>query len=592
MKLNVMHPTIEEVFKDFYAVPAFQREYVWQDEQVRTLLEDAFDALFDENGSPIDTEYFIGSIVAYRENDVFQLIDGQQRVTTLYIALCAIRDTLQALDDGNEQSHLQSLIRDTYQDDLGRTQQRFRLVPLYEDAGQVLQQIGLGRFAEAAEEKKQPASARNMLDAYRVTLEFLEQFSGDAQKIRLFQARLTRKVRLVRIETANVSEALRIFETINDRGIGLSAVDLLKNLLFMRAPKAQYEALTKTWHEMVRKVEESREKPLRFLRYLVLSRYPDARRNGKPLTEADLYQWMDANQEKLGIVADPLAFARGLLLAADDYRHFVAQPNRHLAHITRLSGRARQHLILMLASKQLDEGQVELLSARVEALFVAFLLAKEPTKALDLIFSNAAPRLREIKVAMPATAFDEFLAEWIEPEIAKRAMRALEAIGTLGLERKTMVRFILSRLAQYADEQASGVSKNLQSYWEHEIEHVLPNTPTAAILAAFDQPAVYHQCKQRLGNLLLLEKAINVVVGQDFLAEKRPEYLKSNLLMTRAFAASQSVGVDTAFSRIACYFTAYPNAAHPVWDSAAIAARQGELVALATVVFGYSLMKP
>lgn len=586
MKLNVMHPTIEEVFKDFYAVPAFQREYVWQDEQVRTLLEDAFDALFDENGSPVDTEYFIGSIVAYKENDVFQLIDGQQRVTTLYIVLCAIRDVLQALDGDVVQSHLQSLIRDTWQDDLGRTQQRFRLVPLYEDAGQVLQQIGLGHFTEAAEEKKPPTSARNMLDAYRVALEFLEQFSGDAQRIRLFQARLTKKVRLVRIETANVSEALRIFETINDRGIGLNAVDLLKNLLFMRAPKEQYDALTKTWHEMVREVERSREKPLRFLRYVVLSRYADARRNGKPLTEADLYQWMDDNQEKLGIVADPLAFAKGLLRAAEDYRHFVAEPNRHLAHIARLSGRARQHLILMLASKQLDALQIERLSARVEALFVAFLLAKEPTKALDLIFSNAAPRLRAIKTVDTAE-FDQFLVDWIEPEIAKRAMRAQEAVGELGLERKTMARFILARLAQYADEQASGVIKNLQSYWEHEIEHVLPNKPTEAILAAFDRPEVYHQCKQRLGNLLLLEKAINVVVGQNFLVEKRPEYLKSNLLMTRAFAASQAVGVNTAFSRIARFFTAYPNSTHPEWNSGAIAARQRELTALTAAMFGY-----
>lgn len=587
MKLNVTHPTIEEVFKDFYAVPAFQREYVWREEEVRTLLEDAFDALFDENGSPVDTEYFIGSIVAYKENDVFQLIDGQQRVTTLYIALCAIRDALQALDGESSQSHLQGLIRDTWQDDLGQTQQRFRLVPLYEDAGETLQQIALGEFAEAAEAKKPPTSARNMLDAYRVTLEFLERFSGDTQKIRLFQARLTKKVRLVRIETANVGEALRIFETINDRGIGLNAVDLLKNLLFMRAPKAQYVALTDTWHAMVRRVEESREKPLRFLRYVVLSRYPDARRSGKPLTESDLYQWMDEHQAELGIAADPLAFAKGLLQAAGEYRQFVVSPNRHLAHIARLSGRARQHLILMLASKLLDAPQVERLSARLEALFVAFVLAKEPTKGLDLIFSNAAPHLRAVK-STDVAAFDAFLGEWIEPEIAKRSERALEAVGKLGLERKTMVRFVLSRLAQYADACASGVTKELQSYWEHDIEHVLPNKPTEAMLAAFDQPAIYAECKQRLGNLLLLEKAINVVVGQDFLAEKRPHYLKSNLLMTRAFAASQAVGLDTAYSRIASHFTAYPNATYPDWNSAAIAARQAELVALSALVFGYA----
>jgi uncharacterized protein with ParB-like and HNH nuclease domain len=91
MKINVSQPVIEDVFKDFYEVPAFQREYVWSEIQVKALLDDVYEALFDENGSAIDTEYFIGSIVTYLDGDVFQLIDGQQRLTTLFIVLCATR---------------------------------------------------------------------------------------------------------------------------------------------------------------------------------------------------------------------------------------------------------------------------------------------------------------------------------------------------------------------------------------------------------------------------------------------------------------------------------------------------------------------
>ena len=93
MQLDVKHPAIEEVFKDFYEVPKFQREYVWKAEQVEALLSDALEALFDENGSPTQSEYFIGSIVAYKDDDVFQLIDGQQRITTLFFTLCIPRQT-------------------------------------------------------------------------------------------------------------------------------------------------------------------------------------------------------------------------------------------------------------------------------------------------------------------------------------------------------------------------------------------------------------------------------------------------------------------------------------------------------------------
>lgn len=589
MKLNVTHPTVEEVFNDFYAVPAFQREYVWGDEQVRTLLEDAYDALFDENGSPIDTEYFIGSIVAYKENDVFQLIDGQQRITTLYIVLCAIRDTLSQTQADMDLSHLRNLVRAAYQDDLGATQERFRLVPLYEDAGDVLQVIALGNAGSLADRKKPPASARNMLVAYEVAREFLERFSGNVDKIRLFQARLTKKVRLVRIETANVTEALKIFETINDRGIGLNAMDLLKNLLFMRASRDQYDALNEDWRAMVRTVQEQKsgagEKPLRFLRYFILSKWPNARKSSKPLTEDDLYEWIDRNQELLGIAARPREFARELLQAAEDYRDFVRAPNAALANIMRLSGRARQHLIVMLASKKLLPEQVELLSERLESLFVAFVLAKEPTKALDLIFSNAAPKLREID-AGDDVAFSNFLQQEIEPEIRKRAVQATAALGSLGLERKTMVRFILARMAQYVEHAATGIRRSIQQYWEHEIEHVLPNKPTEAILADFDEPDQYHELKQRLGNLVLLEKPINIKVGQDFFAAKSVEYEKSSLFMTRSLVKPQVVG-NTAFTRAASLLASYPNDRVGSWNSRAIATRQGELTTLAARVFGY-----
>lgn len=587
MKLNVTHPTVEEIFNDFYAIPAFQREYVWREEQVRALLEDAFDALFDENGSAIDTEYFIGSIVAYKESDVLQLIDGQQRITTLYLVLCAIRDALEKLP-GEELSHLNKLVRATYQDDDGKTQERLRLLPLYEDAGDALQKIAL-REAAILDRKKLPVSARNMLEAYETASEFLEKFSGNADKIRQFQARLTKRVRLVKIETTNVVEALRIFETINDRGIGLNAMDLLKNLLFMRAKKEKYDALNKDWQEMVRTVQEHKagagEKPLRFLRYFVLSRWPDARKSSKPLTEDDLYEWIDDNQEALGISKNPGVFAKDLLEAARDYRDFVRNPNASLANISRLSGRARQHLIVMLASRHLREDQVQLLSEKLESLFVAFVLAKEPTKSLDQIFSNAAPKLREVK-AEDAEAFESFIQSEIQPEIRKRAIQAKVGLLSLGLERKTMVRFVLSRLAQHVEYKATGIDKPIQQYWEHEIEHVLPNKPTQEILEVFDAVDKYHEYKQRLGNLLLLEKPINIKVGQDFLKKKQPEYEKSSLFMTRSFARQQNVG-NTAFTRAASMLRAYPNQDHPEWTSAAIVARQDELAHLAAEVFGY-----
>lgn len=587
MQLDVKHPAIEEVFKDFYEVPQFQREYVWKTEQVEALLSDALEALFDENGSPTQSEYFIGSIVAYKDGDVFQLIDGQQRITTLFIVLCAFRDRRGDLSD--TEPFLETMIRDQYQNLDGTTGMRLRLKPLYEDAGDVLQEMALGKPSISS--KNLPNSARNMHEAYAAAYEFLEeQFGDDVGKLRTFQAHLTKRVRLVRIQTASVSDALRIFETINDRGVGLNALDLLKNLLFRQADKDSFARLTDVWKNMVDTIEKTKkgEKPLRFLRYFVLSHYPNARKNGKPLTEDDLYEWLSKNQENIGISQDPVGYAKRLLDAALIYRQHVAQPAASLRHIYQFSGRARQHLILMLATANLDAYEIDEVARQLEKLFVAFVLIKEPTKALDVIFANAAPALREYIQSTPATAqrlcaLREHLNLWIHPEIAKRFPRIEAALDTLSLERKTACRFVLCRIAQHVENLAGCRVAGIDHYWGYHIEHILPSQPTADQKEQFDKPSDYDSYKHRLGNLTLLEQLINCAIGRDFFIEKQPHYQKSALFMTRSLTQSQAVGTTSAFAKTSQLLTTPSK-----WDSASIDARHASLKKLAIDTWDFS----
>ncbi len=591
MKINVSQPVIEEVFNDFYAVPAFQREYVWEEDQVKALLDDVHEALFDENGSPIDTEYFIGSVVTYLDGEVYQLIDGQQRLTTLFIVLCAIRDARVLAKDGEDIGPWKALIRHGYQDEDGRASNRYRLTPLYEDASDMLERIGSGEFQQPNDLRSLSSSARNMVQAYATATEFLDRFASDVDQLRRFGARLIKRVRLVRIETANVTEALRIFETINDRGIGLNAMDLLKNLLFMESKRDAFDKLTTIWKEMVGTIEhrDVREKPLRFLRYFVLSKHADARnKQGKPLTEDDLYEWLERNKTALRIDSDPLAFARELLRAAQDYKSHVTSTDPHLRAIYRLSPRARQHLIVMLATSQLTHDERMFITSRLEALIVGFLLAKEPTKALDLIFANAAPKLREIaarqEVAPVArmASLQAFLEEWLEPEIAKRLPRIEDALGRLSIERKTMTRFVLARVSQFVEQLANSPDTAFDHYWNYQIEHVLPATPTDEQRAGFDEPESYDQVKQMLGNLVLLEQSINVVIGRDFFGDKQPEYRKSGLFATRSLVESQRVGEQSAYAKAAAWLPVYST-----WTSGTIRQRQQDLIALARHMWGF-----
>ena len=89
---------VADVFQAFYVVPDYQREYVWETEQVEQLLNDINAELGNDPAAA--PEYFIGSVVVCPGTaGVLELIDGQQRMTTLFLTLCAIRDRIKELGE-------------------------------------------------------------------------------------------------------------------------------------------------------------------------------------------------------------------------------------------------------------------------------------------------------------------------------------------------------------------------------------------------------------------------------------------------------------------------------------------------------------
>lgn len=124
---------------------------------------------------------------------------------------------------------------------------------------------------------------------------------------------------------------------------------------------------------------------------------------------------------------------------------------------------------------------------------------------------------------------------------------------------------------------------SLETFTNLEIEHILPDTPTPELQAkwsAENPTAVYDDYKNRLGNLALLEKPINIVAGNDFYAAKQDEYRKSGNYLTRSLVKLIGVGQNTSISRINEKLASFP-----AWDAASIEKRHGMLMALAQDVW-------
>jgi hypothetical protein len=571
-----------KLFDDFYEVPDYQREYVWTEREVDQLLDDVYAEFQADHGA--ESEYFVGSIVVCPGKEgVFELIDGQQRTTTAFLFLCALRDHLATLGETIQAIDSQISAIDT--DDQGRDVPRYRLSLQYPDSGDILERIAAGK-ADLESVPDRTRSIENIKNAYGTIRAFFQrEFGEDPHEARRFYAFFTKRVKLIRIGTQSVAHALKIFETINDRGKGLDAMDLLKNLMFIQANARDFERLKEQWKRLVDTLYGINEKPLRFLRYFIFASYEGIER----LREDEIYSWFSEHSGVCGYRERPLQFVDGLLKASQRYANFLrgtdadGHRNRYLENLRLLSGSARQHLILLLAAGRLNSEDFLVLCREVENLFFAYVITRENTREFEHKFVLWANELRPLSTR---DELDAFIVRRIVPEKERLAQRfefAFEGLEAGTLQRYRL-RYLLGKLTQFVDEEAFGAGGHdrLSDFIgsKVDIEHIFPQTPGPDVLAAFDKPELVALYIPRLGNLALAEKPLNTSLGNKPFASKAKVYPKSQYLLTRVISERPAVGVNTSVERATQGLDPFDE-----WFSTSIEARQKQLTRLARSVW-------
>jgi hypothetical protein len=118
------HRRLDNAF--FYAVPNYQREFVWGEQQVRKLVDDIYNE-FLSGGDQHQTEYFVGSMVVCPRGDgTYEVIDGQQRLTTFFIFFCALREFFRSNENRAPQD-LHPKIATVRINERGEDETRFRI---------------------------------------------------------------------------------------------------------------------------------------------------------------------------------------------------------------------------------------------------------------------------------------------------------------------------------------------------------------------------------------------------------------------------------------------------------------------------------
>ena len=590
--------SIEEAFREcFYIVPDYQREYVWTDKEVHQLLDDINEQI--DAGST--REYFVGTVLVSPtdQKNHYEVIDGQQRLTTFFLLLCALKHLFQGEP---QRQTISGLISTSYTDSDGEARTSLKLEPRYENADEVLAKlVELDADPQAVRSGIQAAgitsfgSLENLVNAYGTLYQYLKDNYDEISKLKKYWGYLANNVVFIQIST-DVSSALKIFETINERGVGLNPMDLLKNLLFTQVKQDDFAKLKDEWKKITKPLEKAKEKPLRFLRYFIMANYAiKSSRNDAVVREDEIYDWFvdKENAEVCGYTNKPFEFVRKVICNVEYYLAFRngmgndGKPSLAMDSLKRLTGGAFSlHYVLLLAAAGFPKDLFEHFVTQLESFLFYYIFTKTPTKELERNFSVWADELRTIASITDSkeqcAALNAFVTERFEKNMTAKLPELLDTLKRLSYYsmQQYRTRYLLAKLTQYVDMAFSGISTpgSLDSYTSLEIEHILPENPKEELRdkwAAENPNADYDEYKNRLGNLTLLEKPINIVAGNDYYNTKKEEYRKSNNYLTRSLVELTSVGQNTSINRMNDKLESFPE-----WNASSIDKRQEMLIRL------------
>lgn len=586
---DALPETIQQIFKSFYVIPDFQRPYVWSKKQVHELLKDIRDE-HRENGSE-GTHYFLGSIVVYSDQpETFSLVDGQQRLTTLYILFCAIRDRLKQVDKSNDDVvFLQNCIVGGAVGRGGVTISKPRVRVEYERDQLVLTAIGEAKTKNLGIKKKEPG--RHLVEAYEAALDYLvEEFGEDVGDLRDYAYFLLTKVEIIKIVTIDFLRALVIFERINDRGLGLNAMDLLKNLLFKMSGSEDHAAIANGWHDVINTLRKGGEKNnMRFLRYFLAANYD--LESDKVVKADDVFEWFMKHKDVVGIGKRTSAFVSKLKDGARAYVNILhgsnidGSPSEPLLGIVAQRSAVRQHIPVLMSARKLKQADFNRLAEHMEMLCVVFALTSSQWNELEKVGPAWCRRLRDIESEGDLT---QFLGREFKSLVKDKIPDALDQLNRTNDIRPSLLKYIIARMAHRLDMDCGKKGANaLDHYFSKDvtIEHVLPQAlPVDAVMDGFHDVETAKRYVYRLGNLTVLHKSPNSVASDEPFSRKRRVYERSDFELTKALVTDLEIGQKTKYGEASRAYGLHP---FSTWTRESVDERQKQMLAIAKRVWGF-----
>lgn len=521
-----------------YAIPRYQREYTWSRAQWDALFEDLLDN---------ELHYFLGSIICINQSQdaltvqSLELVDGQQRMTTLSLLLAAIYQSYRTLPNLGMEQQIE-LYNLKHKLVLKKKPDQPRLIPQVQNNNQqdyfaVLGQTGILDDVDTVPN----AGNRRVLKAFRHFISRIELYlEHSTDPIASLQALLEKvnTATLVKIEVAGHSDAYTLFESLNNRGVPLTAIDLIKNkLLAVLESKdpGSIDTQYNRWKKVIDALGDDYAVQERFFRQY----YNGFKTDLKDVVSVPVATKSNLMQvyEKL-IAHDAEGFLHAMIRLSSRYAQIVGyravpeQPKLSslLLSLDRIQGAAAYLLLMVLMERQ---AKLELKHEHLEqvaSFLIAFFVRRNttdlpPTRDLTRIFMDVAETIRELSAGDVVSHIQHRLkAESASDEQFEKSLK-----GPIYEDNKAVCRFVLCALEESRMTRETQVDlwalKGKQYVWT--IEHIFPqgeNIPDSWVQMIADGDAnVAEQHRQTyahcLGNLTI--SGYNSALGNKSFGEKQ-----------------------------------------------------------------------
>ncbi len=534
MKIEVNEQTIDNFFKtgaNIFVIPDYQRPYSWKKEQLEDLWSD-IDTL-DE-----DDTHFIGSFVLISqmnrpgEYNKLEVVDGQQRLTTLSIFIKVLLDYYKNID----------------KDDVVNELEEYLYTKVIQQEKQI--KLQLGKIDRESYEKCLEGSLKEIegTNIYNTYMFFKDKIAS-VENPYDFAKLIIYGLNFVVIYTDSDKSAYRLFETLNDRGLDLSAVDLIKNYLLkvVSEKNLDIEQVKNMWENIMQNLDDI-DKVRFFRHYLLSSKIYETR--GK-ITKDGLYdKFCNAVEEVDDIVRfvddikeKSLLYAK---IANSEIDKFDSNRNetinKHLRNISAIKATTSYTFLLRLfVEEENTESIVDILKL-VEVFAVRRNIVGVSTADLDLIYN--------------AVALDAFKNEFDAYEFVKKHFtdntptddEFLHKFTTATFQQNDQTKYILDKLAMEGFGVGQGGIIVGNSYSVH-IEHIAPQTmKNTSDWNGFGELTADERKKKisNIGNLTLLEKKPNIQASNSTFEEKKNFYTSdsTDIKMTQELVSYDNWGIE------------------------------------------------